>query len=140
MVKIKYDDYVQMHGVISKLASVNLVIKAVADGTLDDVLSKVPSAYKTRVERIAKIVVDYEQRCRQEIEDFYNQHRYLSIKDYVITVQKELPKDLRGCAISRYKDQPVSFIKRHTGGYKKLSDMGISQSELMELLNNPDEE
>lgn len=140
MVKIKYDDYVQMHGVISKLASVNLVIKAVADGTLDDVLSKVPSAYKARVERIAKVVIDYEQRCQQEVENFYKQHSQFSIKDYAITVQKELSKDLRGCAISRYKGQPISFIKRHTGGYKKLSDMGITQSELMELLNNPDEE
>lgn len=140
MVKIKYDDYVQMHGIISKLSSVNLVIRAVADGTLDDVISKVPTAYRPRIEKIAQAVMDYESSCQCRVKEFYNNNKHLAIKDYALLAQSALGNDLRGAAISVYKGKPVSFIKRHTGGYKKLSDMGISQSELMELLNNPDEE
>ena len=42
MIKVKGDDYVQIHKILSKISSVNLIIQCIANGTTDDLYSKVP--------------------------------------------------------------------------------------------------
>ena len=49
MIKVKGDDYVQIHRVLSKISSINLIIESVAENKIDDLISKVPAAYRERV-------------------------------------------------------------------------------------------
>ena len=70
-VKIKYNDYVCMHRVISKLSSINLVIKNYAENTIDDLISKVPSAYKERVFKIIKILDEYTSSTQKLINEWF---------------------------------------------------------------------
>lgn len=52
-VKVKYNDYVHIHKALSKLSSINLIIRSIADGQYDDLLSKLPFAYHDDVKKVA---------------------------------------------------------------------------------------
>ena len=44
--KLKYNDYVKMHRVLSAISSPNLTIEMIADDKFDDYISKVPFMYR----------------------------------------------------------------------------------------------
>lgn len=50
-VKVKYNDYVHIHKALSKLSSINLIIRSIADDQYDDLLSKLPAAYHDNVKK-----------------------------------------------------------------------------------------
>ena len=55
LVKVKCDDYVQIHKILSNISSINLIIKNIADNSFDDLVSKVPESYKWRVLKVANL-------------------------------------------------------------------------------------
>jgi hypothetical protein len=59
LLKIKCDDYTQIHKVLSNISSINLIIKHIADNTFDDLISKVPDSYRWRVKKVSRLVIDY---------------------------------------------------------------------------------
>ena len=67
-----------MHRVISKLSSINLVIKNYAENTIDDLISKVPSAYKERVFKIIKILDEYTSSTQKLINEWFNKVKDLA--------------------------------------------------------------
>lgn len=71
-VKIKYNDYVNIHKAISKLSSINLIIRSIADNRYDDLLSKLPVAYHENVKRVASIVFNYIKETENKINEYYN--------------------------------------------------------------------
>lgn len=50
-VKLKYNDYVHIHKALSKLSSINLIIRSIADNQYDDLLAKLPAAYHNNVKK-----------------------------------------------------------------------------------------
>ncbi len=72
-VKLKYNDYVHIHKAISKLSSINLVIRSIADEKYDDLLAKLPAAYHDQVKKVAAIVVDYIDRTEKIIKKYFNE-------------------------------------------------------------------
>ena len=73
MVKIKYNDYVAMHKILSQISSINLIIKAIGDGIFDDFISKIPTSYKQRVLDVANKIFKYMSLIKTDIEKYYNQ-------------------------------------------------------------------
>ena len=69
--KIKYNDYVHIHKALSKLSSINLIIRAIADGNYDDLLAKLPMAYHENVNKIAVIVINYIKSTEKKIREYY---------------------------------------------------------------------
>ena len=67
--KVKYNDYVHIHKALSKLSSINLIIRSIADDKYDDLLSKLPIAYHDNVKRVAAIVTDYIKKPRNKLEN-----------------------------------------------------------------------
>lgn len=138
--KIKVDDYVLVHKTISKLASVNATIRSIADGCLDDFISKVPNNYKERVEKVARYVFDYVNKTSEKTLVYYeqaenslknyNKNDKNNKRDFMIWVDKNVPKEYNGYVKEMFYDNEINYLKNKNGKYKKLKDMGYEGSYL----------
>ena len=95
-VKLKYNDYVHIHKALSKLSSVNLIIRSIADDKYDDLLAKLPVAYHDQVKKVAAIVVDYINRTEKTIREYYNEAPKDNKKEFMIWVSENIPKEYQG--------------------------------------------
>lgn len=88
MVKIKCDDYVLLHKVISSITSTKAIIQAIANGGYDDFISKVPDSYIDRVLDKSSKVFEYVQLANKEIDLCYNNilEKTDNKKDFMIMV------------------------------------------------------
>lgn len=124
-VKIKYNDYVNMHKVLSSISSINLIIKSIADDNFDDVLAKIPNAYKDRVLKIAGYVFKYIKDTEDIICNYYSSAPKDNKKDFMIWVDNNVPRDKRGYVRAKYLGHKYNLIKTDSGKYLKLKDMGV---------------
>lgn len=125
-VKVKYNDYVHIHKALSKLSSINLIIKSIADDTFDDLLSKLPVAYHDNVKRVANIVINYIQETEHTVREYFNAAPKDDRKEFMIWVDANIPRKYRGFCKSLYLGKPINVIKKHdNSGYLKLKDMGV---------------
>lgn len=127
-VKIKYNDYLAMHNILSAISSINLIIKHIGDNTFDDMISKIPDAYKNRVLEVAKKVYKYNNvmKCNisywAEALDFYE---YTDLKDKMIYITNYVPKEYQGYVREYAKTGKIAdnYVKKKNGGYKKMYEI-----------------
>lgn len=127
-VKVKYNDYVHIHKALSKLSSINLIIRSIADDNYDDLLSKLPVAYHSNVKKVASIVIDYINKTENTIREYYNKAPKDSRKEFMIWTDKNVPNKYRGFCKELYLGKKINVIKRDKYGdpkYLKLVDMGV---------------
>jgi hypothetical protein len=128
MIKIKCDDYVQLHRILDKISSINLIIQNIANDTYDDLISKVPESYKDRVQNIAKLIFDYIKEANQNINYYYNLAPKENKKDYMIYIQQKTSKEIQAYLIQKYLGKEYNLLKTYYGKsvkYKKLNELGI---------------
>jgi hypothetical protein len=136
LVKIKCDDYVQIHKILSNISSINLIIKHIADNTFDDLISKVPEVYKWRVIRVADLVFDYIEKTDKLVKQYYNQAPKNIKKDFMVWVDNNVPKEIRSYIKNIYLGKEFNYIKggnKKSPSYKKLKDMGINEENYSEI-------
>lgn len=130
MIKIKCDDYVNLHRVLNKFSSANAIIKSIADGMYDDLISKVPYNYRERINRIAKVIYDYMKDMNEKIEKYYNMAPKEDRKAYMIWVTENCPKEIQGYLRQKYLNAEYHVLKTcyvNTTRYKKVNEMGLNQ-------------
>lgn len=123
MVKIKYNDYVAMHKILSQISSINLIIKAIGDGIFDDFISKIPTSYRQRVLDVAKKIFKYISLINADIEKYYNQTIELEFVEKMKYIQQNVPKSLQWMIISKVKGNEIDVIKRKSGNYIKIKEI-----------------
>ena len=134
MVKVKCDDYVQIHKTISSLSSTNGIIKAIADDTFDDFISKVPEAYKERILKVSRKVYKYIYDTDKTVKSYYydglkqTEGNGCLLKDFMIYVDKNVPKELQGYVRNEYFHQINNYIKSRgkCPHYKNMNEMGLN--------------
>lgn len=129
MIKVKGDDYVQIHKILSKISSVNLIIQCIANGTTDDLYSKVPEAYKPRVTAVEKIVMKYISDMDSAVNDWYKKAPKATRKEFMIWIDKNVPVKYKGYVRNLYlghKNNYIKFGSEKCPGYRKLNEMGVS--------------
>lgn len=127
-VKVKYNDYVHIHKALSKLSSINLIIRSIADDKYDDLLAKLPIAYHENVKRVAIIVMKYINDTEKKIREYYNEAPKSSQKEFMIYVSNNIPKKYQGYCRELYLGHSINVIKsgsEECPHYKKLKDMGV---------------
>lgn len=122
-VKIKYNDYVNMHRVMSEISSVNLVIKNIADGTFDDMISKVPTAYKDRVMKTANVVFKYIHNTELEIKEYFDKAPKDDKKEFMLWVESNVPNSIKAFVREKYYGREYNLIKNRSGRYLKINEM-----------------
>lgn len=125
-VKLKYNDYVHIHKILSRLTSVNVVIQSVADNTLDDLIAKIPDVYRDFIKHIAGRIMEYEQNETDTIKQYYNVIPKETKKDFMIYVNTNVPKEYRKYCVDLYYGREINVLKDQRGSnthYKKLKDI-----------------
>ena len=122
-VKIKYNDYVSMHRILSEISSINLVIKNIADGTFDDMISKVPKAYKDRVMQTANIVFKYIHNTELRIKEYFDKAPKDDKKEFMLWVESNVPNSIKAFVREKYYGREYNLIKNRSGRYLKINEM-----------------
>lgn len=125
MLKIKCDDYVQLHRLLDKLSSVNVIIENIAEGKFDDMISKVPNLYKNRVLSIANKISGYVNKTMLEIDKIYNLAPKENKKEFMLWVNQNCSSDIKKYVREKYLGREFNVLKKGVAGYKKLKDLGI---------------
>lgn len=129
-VKIKYNDYVNMHTIFSELSSPNLVIRNIADDKWDDFISKCPESCKHNVLRHAQNVYTYIDKFDNGINMYYDSimsKNPTAKKDFMLLVQQTVPKVYRPYIINKYLQHPYNILKSKNNHY-------VSMKEIMDYL------
>lgn len=128
-IKVKYNDYVHIHKALSKLSSINLIIRSIADNQYDDLLSKLPAAYHDNVKKVATIVFRYIKNTEQTANEYFQQAPKTSQKEFMIWINENVPKKYRGFCRELYFGKEINVIKFNQSGdpkYLKLNQMGVN--------------
>ncbi len=131
LVKIKCDDYVQIHRILSNISSINLIIKHIANNTFDDLISKVPESYKWRVMKVANLIFDYIEKTENAVTKYFILAPKDNKKDFMIWIDNNVPNDIKGYVRCKYLERDFDYIKGgsiKSPSYKKLKDMGINEN------------
>jgi RNA ligase len=129
MIKVKGDDYVQIHRILSQISSINLIIQSVAEDRIDDLISKVPEAHRSRIRVVEKIVLDYIKRMEEETNKYFNVAPKDDKATFMIWTEKNVPKSHRGYVRNKYTGRENNYIKYGSDkcpAYRKLKEMGVS--------------
>lgn len=130
MIKLKCDDYVRLHRVLNKFSSVNTIIKNIADGTYDDLISKVPENYRDRLNKIAKSIYEYIRNINQKIEYYYSKAPKEDRKEYMLWVTNNCPKEVQGFLRQKYLNEDYHILKTcyaKNTRYKRIGELGINE-------------
>lgn len=127
-VKLKYNDYVHIHKALSKLSSVNLIIRSIADDRYDDLLAKLPVAYHDQVKKVAAIVVNYIDKTEKVIGEYYSKAPKNNKKEFMIYVSDNVPREYQGYCRELYFGNKINVVKSGNDKcphYKRLKDMEV---------------
>ena len=133
--KIKYNEYVQMHKILSGIVSPNAVIDAIKRGVYDDFRSKIPVVYHNRVNEIASIVFECMNKLCEYVEGrtHFIESNFSDIRDKMKFISDEIPKELQSYVRN-------CVVKRNYGLFSKNSTPKLNNIEyllkIIELENN----
>lgn len=129
MYKIKCDDYIEIHTLLTEKSSPKTIIRNVINDTVDDLIANVPSAYRKNIDTIIQNVRLYLSIKVNQFEEIYKQYENIeSDKDFAIAVNKTCPKEFRGNVFCKRKGYDCHFLSTRNGRliryYKILEFLG----------------
>lgn len=130
-VKCKCDDYVHLHRILDEFSSINTIIENIVDDKFDDMMSKIPVAYRERVLLVANKVFNYKNKINKEINYYFDiAPNKDNKKEFMIWVTNNCPKNIQGYIRNKWYGTEYNVLKtKHRN--KRLNEMGIKDySEL----------
>lgn len=120
MYKLKCTDYLDVHAVLSRYASPDAVIKAIARGTFDDLLAKMPMSCHERLQKIFDMVQRYLQLKNDKIESAYASLASITdLREFAAKVYSTVDKTIahymflkrKGLSYNLLETKPKHFLK-----------------------------
>jgi T4 RnlA family RNA ligase len=125
--KFKCDDYVNIHGILSYVASCNVIIKAIADDYFDDLLAKVPDIYRDRIYSVANVVYDYLHHETEAIMQYANNAPDGDRKTIALYIKENVPAHYQSNVFNALDNRPLEIIKfklySRTPQYIKMNEI-----------------
>lgn len=130
-VKLKYNDYVKIHHMLSKMVSSNTIIRCVEDGSWDDVRAKMPEAYRADADIVAADVKAYIKMMNARIDRLFkdvvrnyekSEDERIDRKNFAIYVNQHHRYD-SGYLIAKYFGNENNFIRNKAGRYLKYHEI-----------------
>lgn len=125
-IKLKCDDYVNIHRLLDKVSSVNVIIENIAEERYDDLISKIPDKYKERVHNIANLIFTYVNDNKQKIKELYQLAPKNNRKEFMIWVDKNVPSNIKSYVRNEYLGIEYNLLKNGNRGYKRMSELGFT--------------
>lgn len=126
-IKVKGDDYTFMHRTLDKIAAPNVIIQAIADGNYDDVISKVPVAYRKNAGYLYRLIGSYVHTTNSRIKMYYDKAPKEDKRSFMIYVNDNVPQDFKGYVRAKYNGEEINYLKSRNGSYKRLKDLGATE-------------
>lgn len=133
-VKVKCDDYVDLHRLFDKLSSINVIIKNVAENRVDDMMSKIPTGSGDRIVRMTNVIQDYVVDTELIINNLYNSIPSGDKIECMKWIDNNVPKSLRGFVKSKYLGKSYNVLKKHGNGYRTCGELGL-KDKISEVLD-----
>ena len=112
LVKIKCDDFVGMVKLFQNFSSFNTIVQAVANETVDDMLSKIPKTYHPIVKEKVQRLYDFEKTLTEIINQYFEQIPDGTKKDAMVFINEKVPKKLQKLVRFKYLNQELPiFVK-----------------------------
>ena len=136
LVKLKCDDYIELHKTIGKTTSPSTIIKHIAENTFDDFISKVPKGHKDKVWNIHSKVIIYIKKTKNKINLYlnklYSNHKINkdNKKEVMIWITENVPKEIQHYVRYEYLDKEYNLLKTEYGDnvkYIKPSKISINE-------------
>ena len=121
--KLKVNDYVQIHKVIGKLSSPNLILRSIANNQFDDILSRIPEAYKELAREYAKEICKYQNFIKANVDKYVSIVKNLNRKEAMIWMDANISKDFLGYCKNEYLEKEWNCLKKTGDGYKKYIEI-----------------
>lgn len=120
-VKIKCEDYLNVHRILSSIRSDKMVIQAVVNNTQDDLLSIIPNEYKEEITDKLKIIYNYINELKKLTEEAVELCKGYSDdeKERQIWITNNINSLYASCVRKALRNQPYSFVRENS----KLKDM-----------------
>lgn len=128
LIKIKCDDYVNIHRLLDKVSSVNVIIESIAEDKFDDLIAKIPDKYKERVLNISKLIFKYIKDARENIRKYYNLAPKETRKEFMVWVESNVPQEIKHYLRNEFLGIEYNLLKRGTNGYKRMYDLGFDET------------
>lgn len=141
-VKLKCEDYLQLHRLDDKLSSPNVIIKAFADGTFDDLYANMSPLMKEKNKDVIDIIEKYMNNMynkiklnRELVDDYiislidFNGIDFLlenpiDVNKYVHKfINKRIDRDVREYVRIDYLGREYNIFKSHGGKYIKFNEI-----------------
>ena len=130
-VKLKYNDYIKIHHMLSKMVSTNTIIKCVEDDSWDDVRCKMPEAYRADADIVANDVKAYIKMMNAKIDKMFkdvvrnyekSDDERIDRKNFAMYVNKHHKKE-SGYLIAKYSGNENNFIRNKAGRYLRYHEI-----------------
>lgn len=121
--KLKYNDYVQVHKTINRLVSASGIIEAFKNGTIDDLISKVPVTYKDKIIEIADKIASTAEAVRRVQQIVVDRCMGKELKDQMLWIQKNVPKMIQGRCINAVKYKDFGLFSKKSRGLLRLKEI-----------------
>lgn len=136
-VKLKINDYVMMHRIISNLSSPNTIVEIISDGNYDDFYSKVPFAYRDIINRFAEEIFFYQNNMEHLVLKEYTECMD-ETNQYMKTLNQNFIDDEEYTKVQRKKFMTVAskICTKETIGYVRaiyLNTFGYKHNRCFEL-------
>ena len=86
------------------VSSVNLIIQHIADGTFDDLIAKIPEAYRKRTLAIKQLIYNYISSMDEKVKCYLQEGNKNSTnkKEFMIWTEKNVPKKYKAYVRNYY--------------------------------------
>lgn len=118
MYKIKCEDYIEIHTLLTEKSPPKTIIRNVDNETIDDLLANVPMAYRKNIDSIVNNVYAYIGIRTRMFEKYWKDACHIADdKEFAIHVNSCVPKEYRGYLFAKRKGFEFSFLHSNNGRY-----------------------
>lgn len=125
--KLKTDDYVQVHKILSRLSAPNVIVQAIADEIYDDLLAKVPEPYRPEIKKVSKIIYEWVEYMENRTAEYFAIAPKEDKKTFMVWVNDNVPADIQGAVRNLYLGRTNNFLRRERGAgnyqYTRMSQI-----------------
>lgn len=122
-VKIKFNDYVLIHRAITGITSRKSIIKAVAEGNADDLIAKVPEAFREKVIDQIEYVQSLIETIDKKTDTYLPLLKGKEKVDAMIWINNHVPKKYHGIVREKYFGRVPNYILTGAGHYRTLTEI-----------------
>ena len=122
-VKLKSDDYVNIHNSIWEIQNDNVLFQAVKNDVIDDTIAKLPKSMVDEVIRKRDLIVEFarnRERTAREYLERMSELRLSEKRDAMIWITENVPSDYESLVRSLYLGKEADYLK----GFKAADILG----------------